>query len=517
MAEKRVSVRLAAVGGRQVRAEIDGVGEAGARGFGRLSREVEMANKRLAAFARRARLAAAAAAAATVAAGVVMVRSGLEAVDAQAKLAKSLETTVASVQVLERAGELAGVSMEEIEQSTLQLTRRLSMAAAGAGPAVKALKQLGLSAAELQAVPLDQRLILIHKALAEMVPAAERAAVASQLFGDRAGLVFTRIDGAALREARDELSKYGLLISQVDAAGVERANDAISKLGLIARGLGNSLAATLAPALEALAKGFAASFEATGLLGRALTALGDNLERIGTYGATFATFLAGRWVAGMAAAALSVRGLATTLVVLKGALIRTGIGLAVVAAGELVYWFSRLKSPTDALAASLTAVRDAVALEVDQIKSLARVVQPGTRLTLDAANAKLQEALAIRAKIAASVDEQRQIVLASEVWQQVQRDIRNYNDALGALRSPGDDIEDMPARLRDGYEELEAGLVTALQAQQALLAAIDPLSEEYQAASEAIETLQAGIAAARDGQVILGQTDIATPIRRRCR
>ena len=38
MAEKRVSVRLAAVGGRQVRAELEGVGEAGARGFGRLSR-----------------------------------------------------------------------------------------------------------------------------------------------------------------------------------------------------------------------------------------------------------------------------------------------------------------------------------------------------------------------------------------------------------------------------------------------------------------------------------------------
>ena len=38
MAEKRVSVRLAAVGGRQVRAELEGVGEAGSRGFGRLSR-----------------------------------------------------------------------------------------------------------------------------------------------------------------------------------------------------------------------------------------------------------------------------------------------------------------------------------------------------------------------------------------------------------------------------------------------------------------------------------------------
>ena len=37
MAEKKVSVRLVAEGGRRVRAELEGVGEAGARGFGRLS------------------------------------------------------------------------------------------------------------------------------------------------------------------------------------------------------------------------------------------------------------------------------------------------------------------------------------------------------------------------------------------------------------------------------------------------------------------------------------------------
>jgi hypothetical protein len=68
MAEKKVSVRLVAEGGRRVRAELEGVGEAGAKGFGRLSREMELANTRLAAFARRAGLALGAAAAAAAAA-----------------------------------------------------------------------------------------------------------------------------------------------------------------------------------------------------------------------------------------------------------------------------------------------------------------------------------------------------------------------------------------------------------------------------------------------------------------
>ena len=55
MTEKRVSVRLAVVGGREVRAELEGVGEAGTRGFGRLGREMEAANTRLAAFSRAGR------------------------------------------------------------------------------------------------------------------------------------------------------------------------------------------------------------------------------------------------------------------------------------------------------------------------------------------------------------------------------------------------------------------------------------------------------------------------------
>jgi len=147
MAEKRVSVRLAAVGGRQVRAELEGVGEAGKRGFGRLSQEMEAANRRLAGFARRVRVASAAAVAAATAAGVAMVRSGLQTVDAQAKLAASLDTTVASIQVLERAAELSGARFSEIEGGASRLTRRLSLFASdGGGPAAKAIEQLGLNA-----------------------------------------------------------------------------------------------------------------------------------------------------------------------------------------------------------------------------------------------------------------------------------------------------------------------------------------------------------------------------------
>ena len=124
MAEKRVSVRLVAEGGRQVRAELDGIGEAGARGLGGLSSEMELANARRGSFARKAGIALAAVTAAAAAAGVAMVRSGLDVIGAQADMT------------------------------------RLSEATAGSGSAVGALQRLNLTAAELKALPLLQRVLI---------------------------------------------------------------------------------------------------------------------------------------------------------------------------------------------------------------------------------------------------------------------------------------------------------------------------------------------------------------------
>lgn len=368
MVEKRVSVRLAAVGGRQVRAELEGVGEAGARGFGRLSREMEAANARLAGFARRVRVAAAAAVAAATAAGIAMVRSGLQTVDAQAKLAQSLGTTVASIQTLERAGELAGVSMSGIEQATKDLTRRLSQAAAGGGPAVQALDRLGLSASDLLALPLDERVGAINAAIEDFVPAAERAAVAGQLFGEEGSIAMSRIDTATLRQATEDVRAFGVVVSEADADHIERTNDAISRLGLIWRGLANQLAVAAAPALETLADAMAVVASRTGPLGQAITGLFDNIGRLTTYAATFATLLASRWVAGLAAAALSVRGLATALVVLRGALIRTGIGALIVGAGELIYQFTKLVRGAGGFGEALELMGDVAKAVWDGIK-----------------------------------------------------------------------------------------------------------------------------------------------------
>ncbi len=389
MAEKRVSVRLAAVGGKQVRAELEGVGDAGVKGFGRMSKEAEIANARLAAFSNRVKIAAAVAVAAAAAAGIAMIRSGLETIDAQANLAQSLGTTTRSIQVLTFAGDLAGVSMGEIEQASKKLTTRLSEAAGGTGTAVDALQRLHLTAINLQALPLDERIAAIQDAMAKFVPPAERAAVASALFGDKAALAFSRIDSATLRQASQDITDFGVTVSDQDADQIRTAGDAIDRLGLVWLGLTNQLTVAVAPALETVANALADATRVGGVFETSISFLGDNIGEIASIAGAFATFFVGRFVIALGAAALGVSGFSLSLTVLKGALIRTGIGALIVGAGELAYQFSKLVEGAGGFGAALgllsdlaSEVWDRIGLGVDAVVASLRASWSGITATV---------------------------------------------------------------------------------------------------------------------------------------
>jgi hypothetical protein len=280
--------------------------------------------------------------------------------------------------------------MSGIEQATKDLTRRLSQAATGTGPAVAALERLGLSASALLALPLDERVGRINQAIEDFVPAAERAAVAGQLFGEEGSIAISRIDTATLRQATQDLRDFGVVVSEQDADQIERTNDAISRLGLIWRGLSNQLAVAAAPALEAVADALAAISRTACPLGQGIRLVFDTIGRLASITAAFAAFIAGRWVAGMAVAAASARGLATALVFLRGALIRTGIGALIVAAGELIYQFGRLVQATGGFGAALGLLGDVAAEIWNRIGLLAGVL----KARIDAAWSGIQASIA---------------------------------------------------------------------------------------------------------------------------
>lgn len=356
MSIKSLAVRLFAEGGRQVRAEFEGVGNTGERSMRQLETSAEAANRRLERFGRRVRVAFAAAAVAAATAAAAMIRSGLQVLDTQAKLAQSLDTTVESVQVLDRAADLSGISIGMLNGALERMTRRLSQAAAGGGPAAGALERLGLNARELLALPIDERILLIRQRMDEFVPAAERAAVMADIFGRRAGLIMDRVSTQALEQATQDVRDFGVAVSELDAQSIQRTNDAISRLGLIWRGVANQLAVAAAPALEAVADAMAAIARQSGPLGRAIRAVFDNLGRLASTATAFVAFVAGRWVAAMALAAARTLWLARSLTVLRAAMIRTGLLAMVVAAGELIYWLGRLVTATGGFGEALSAL-----------------------------------------------------------------------------------------------------------------------------------------------------------------
>ena len=370
MAEKRVSVRLSATGGRQVRAELEGVGEAGSRGFGRLSREMELANTRMAAFARRARIAATAAATALAGAVVAMTRSTVAAANEIGQLSQVANATPEVFQRWSAASATVGIEQEKLADILKDVNDRVGdFLQTGGGPMADFFENI----APRVGVTADQFARLSGpEALQLYVSSLERAGVSQQemtfyleaMASDATRLIpLLQNGGAEMTRLGAQAQALGAVLDADAIAAMRRSELALVSIGQVFTGVRNRIAVALAPTLEAAANAFVSLAVSSSPISRAFDAVLANLDRLAIYAGTFATFLAGRWVAAMAAAALSVRGLATTLVVLKGALIRTGIGALIVGAGELVYWFTRLAAGAGGFGEAMRLLKD-VAVEV---------------------------------------------------------------------------------------------------------------------------------------------------------
>jgi hypothetical protein len=116
----------------------------------------------------------------------------------------------------------------------------------------------------------------------------------------------------------------------------------LGELAPLARELGSALS---------VAKDIAVDFAETVI---------NNMDRLLTTAGTVAAFFAGKWVAGFVAARVATFSLEVALTALKKALIRTGIGVLIVLAGELVYQFHRLAQAAGSFGKAFDLVASAV-------------------------------------------------------------------------------------------------------------------------------------------------------------
>lgn len=207
------------------------------------------------------------------------VKKHMDAIDATAKLAASLNTTTESLAGLQYAAKEGG--LEGLDGALTRLNRRLGAAEFGAGAAAVTVKKLNLDLEALSKMPVDERVASIADTIRDSGLSFQQAARHLQNLGfeqKEATQLFMQ-GGDAFRSARKEAEALGLAFSDIDAAQVEAASTALSRIKDVITGVGNQLTIQLAPYIEEVAKQLTGLAVESGGFGSAITAALESAMR----------------------------------------------------------------------------------------------------------------------------------------------------------------------------------------------------------------------------------------------
>ena len=323
-----------------------------------------------------------------------------DSIDRQAKLAQSLRTSIGSIQILERAAELSGLQVRQLEAGFRVLTVQLSRLADGSAPIElqDVFQKLGLSIEYINSLPLDKKIDILTKEIKRLIPAGEQAAAMAQLFGTRTFLAFTRIDTETLRIATHDMERFGGVLSDLQGDRVEAMNDSLSRLSTAMTVIRTRIVADLAPAVLELSEKLAVALEAGSDLRVRLASISESilssLPKVVAYGKAFIGAVVG------VNALIIALGLATRgAIAFRAALLRTGSLAAVVGVGELIYRFTDAAEATDTWAESVETITEAIkghGRALKDVNSLSELRVHGMENEARAALALTQANIALR-------------------------------------------------------------------------------------------------------------------------
>ena len=183
-----------------------------------------------------------------------LVGGTLNAADQIEKLSTRLGVGSRALSEYKHVADLSGVSFETLTMGMQRMTRRIAEAANGMGEARGALKELGLDAEKLNALPLDQKFEIIAEKLAGLGSESDRVRLAMKLFdSEGVALIQTMEGGAAgIAEMREEARKLGLSLGEDQVKAAADAKDAMTRLKAVFAGVVNLIVLKLAPPLTAL-------------------------------------------------------------------------------------------------------------------------------------------------------------------------------------------------------------------------------------------------------------------------
>jgi hypothetical protein len=250
-AVRRFLLRLSVEGAQQAKTELNQLGEQGDRAFQRIVSGAQGASRALS-------LLSPVLSALSVGALANFAKRAVDAVGGLGELADSVGVSTDALQAFRFAATEVGLRSEDLERGLAILTRRIGEAAVDGGEAEKAFRNIGVAFLDASgnARATEGVLADIADRIAAIESPAERARIATEIFGDRIGqrlIPFLAQGRQKLEELIAEALRYGVIVDAELIVKADQASDKLAKLGEAFGRLATRIAAEAAPALSTFA------------------------------------------------------------------------------------------------------------------------------------------------------------------------------------------------------------------------------------------------------------------------
>lgn len=187
-----------------------------------------------------------------------LIESAIETGATVEKLSKKLGASTEALSQFKHVAEIAHVPFDSLTRSWQFLEKNVAAASRGLGPARQAFQALGLSAAQLKQLKVEDQFAVLADAFTQVHNAADKTRLAMAIFGKAGSEMIPLLAGgsAAIRAAREEADRLGLTLSEASAHHLAEAHEAVIRLKNAFTGVANTLAIQLGPTIAHLAEGF---------------------------------------------------------------------------------------------------------------------------------------------------------------------------------------------------------------------------------------------------------------------
>lgn len=177
--------------------------------------------------------------------------------------ANNLGIAAQSLQAMQHAAALTGVSADALNSSLQKLNSNIGSALInGTGGATDALKKLNLPLKDIAAMKTDKQFEVIAAEINKIPNAAERSALAVELFGKQGPKMLAMAEN--IGKARHEMEAMGLALSDIDLAALDMAGDSVDELKMIFESGLKKAVAEIAPYIVAMVTAIKRAIEEAG-------------------------------------------------------------------------------------------------------------------------------------------------------------------------------------------------------------------------------------------------------------